>query len=432
MEETVSEQKVDFDKIETCIKETSDDFIKTQENLFNSLKEEFSGITKIKNFNSLAELYEQSACEKERILEWIEHLKIEKICNPAILKDFFLYIGIDADTIKKSFPNLSDLELESDTHIKVIRGPVHLVIKNETHCVIIEIRLYNEIYSPFAYPYPPQVYYYENKSTDMEVVKFVYVTLLPCAELNFDEVFKNNIKDSEYYSERMYKNICLATPELENKLVYLSAINKCNEKSLCNFFNDEIEKKDNELMKRTLNKYSKLFSQAGGIEKMLETEATKLVEKIYESKESLQNAKLFLGIWMENSCSVVENLLEKKFNEEYADKGWELKGSSFIKTAKKISHGNHAMEENLKFFITLSSSAFFIGFRLKNWKENSLQELKKFLENIDFDLTPFRKVAENEEVYICFDYEKDSLNEKFEKASSALNKLLDSYKSFEK
>lgn len=149
-------------------------------------------------------------------------------------------------------------------------------------------------------------------------------------------------------------------------------------------------------------------------------------------KKVFRMQSFFFGIWMENSCSVVENLLEKKFNEEYADKGWELKGSSFIKTAKKISHGNQAMEENLKFFITLSSSAFFIGFRLKNWKENSLQELKKFLENIDFDLTPFRKVAENEEVYICFDYEKDSLNEKFEKASNALNKLLDSYKSFEK
>lgn len=477
MDETVSEQKADFDKIETCVKEISDDFIKNQENLFNSLKEELSKIKKIKEkshigefniFKSIAEAYKQKNDDRNRfslegpnsdILQLILSPKSKEIGNPEILKDFLQYIGIDDDSIKEAFPNLDEVEIKREASIDN-NGRIDLLIKNEKHCVIIESKLNNAPNQPFQL----QRYYLAETKEKIEVVKIVYLTLVPCGELDFDndfELYKNETKYSEE-ELREFKNVI---PDVKKRLVYLPATNKQNEKSLCDFFNDEVKKIDNklikvilsqyakqqnekffnaeleknnyELIKVILSQYTKLLTELGGIEEMLLPEK-ELIKKIYESEESVENAETFAEIW-KNKDEIIKELLDEKFKEEYTGKGWRFEDDTFYKTAK----------ENLDFYICFyprdkwaRNRWFEFGFLLKKGtcSPKEKESLRKFLDKIlsDLHIAKHAEISEDEGsevwIYVCFYHEEElwTLNEKFEKAVNALEKLEKSFKSFEK
>lgn len=435
----MSEQNVDFDKIETCIKETSDDFIKTQENLFNSLREELSEIKKIKGdshigefniFKSIAEAYKQKNDDRNRfslegpnsdILQLILSPKSKEIGNSSILEDFLRYIGIDDNSIKECFPNLYEAEIEREASIE--NGRIDLLIKNENHCVIIESKLNNAPNQPFQL----QRYYLAETKEKREVVKIVYLTLVPCGELDFDNEFELYKKETKYSKEelREFKNVI---PNVKERLVYLPATNKHNEKSLCNFFNTEVEKIDNELIKVILNQYTKLLTELGGIEEMLVPEK-ELIKKIYESKESVENAETFAEIWQKKD-EIIKSLLDEKFKEEYTDKGWRFENGTFYKTAK----------ENLEFYIYFYPRDrwalerwFEMGFRLEKgtYSQKEKENLREFLDSIPFDLNKAESAGIDDIwifVYFYHNEEPFSLNGKFEKAVKALEKMEKSFK----
>ena len=399
-----------FDFWQKC----SSNFVNTEYSFLNSLTPVFNELRKEKqifdenNFNIfsfISEAYNpnENVYKKENpnseILKLLLDPNTQEIGDAKVLESFFEFIGLKNH--KKLFPNLCDVKIEREKH------RIDIYIHNDENAIIIESKLYGARHQDFQLA---RYYIDATKEDGYNVQKIIYLTLDPIPPLNLKDLYKPSKykKGTKENQEECYSVV----DKIESLIKYISARASKKEMSLSYFFDKCSKKVENELLRMILKQYSKLLIRLAGEEKVTSVEK-KLLEKIYESQDSINNALDFIDLW-DKKDEALREICVDIFKEKHKDWIFDKREYVFYKEVN-----------GYKLYIFRWKPQIGFWSNPKIFNKNEREKLREVLENLDIgDLTRKGEIQDEEKwVYMDFIYENVPIKPYFNSILKALENL---------
>jgi len=242
------------------------------------------------------------------------------------------------------------------------------------------------------------------------VQKIIYLTLDPIPPLNLKDLYEpsENKKGKKEEQEECYSVV----EKIEPLIKYISARASKKEMSLSYFFDKCSKKVENELLRMILKQYSKLLIRLAGEEKVTSVEK-KLLEKIYESQDSINNALDFIDLW-DKKDEALREICVDIFKEKHKDWIFDKREYVFYKEVN-----------GYKLYIFRWKPQIGFWSNPKIFNKNEREKLREVLENLDIgDLTRKGEIQDEEKwVYMDFIYENVPIKPYFNSILKALENL---------